>query len=309
MSAYVCSLFEGTYHLGLGALVNSLYRNGFRGTVFAGYRGELPPWAASVSLKNGIANFAAAEGCNINFVLLDTTLHLANYKPILMRRVFDQFLHAEDVLCYFDPDITVKCRWSFFDEWVKYGFALVEDCTFPYMPSDHPLRYQWMEVARSAGFTQKRAPSRYYNSGFVGLPGNLRHVLAIWESLTEAAKAFGYDSTRFTSADRTSPWQAADQELLNVTVMTTDVPLCTLGPDGMDFEGGGYVMSHAVNSPKPWARDYLKSSLDGRPPNLSDKGFWDNAESPIRLFPEAVVRNRKLALKAAIAFGRLWRRG
>jgi hypothetical protein len=36
MSAYVCSLFEGTYHLGLGALVNSLYRNGFRSTVFAG---------------------------------------------------------------------------------------------------------------------------------------------------------------------------------------------------------------------------------------------------------------------------------
>jgi hypothetical protein len=187
MSAHVCSLFEGTYHLGLGALVNSLYRNGFRGTVFAGYRGELPPWVGSVPLKDGIANFAAAEGCNINFILLDTTLHLANYKPILMRRVFDQFLLPGDLLCYFDPDITVKCRWSFFEEWVQYGFALVEDCTFPYMPSDHPLRYQWIQVARSAGFTQKRAPSRYYNSGFVGLPENMRHVLAIWESLTEAA--------------------------------------------------------------------------------------------------------------------------
>ena len=95
-------------------------------------------------------------------------------------------------------------------------------------------------------------------------------MLPTWESLTEAAQAFGYDSTRFTSADRTSPWQAADQALLNVTVMTTDVPL---GPDGMDFNGGGYVMSRAVNSPKPWARDYVKSSLDGKPPSLSDKGF------------------------------------
>ena len=163
--------------------------------------------------------------------------------------------------------------WSFFEEWVRYGLALVEDCTFPYLPSDHPLRYQWMEVAGSAGLTQKRAPSRYYNSGFVGLPASLQHVLPTWESLTEAAQAFGYDSTRFTSADRTSPWQVADQELLNVTVMTTDVPLCTLGSVGMDFNGGGYVMSHAVNSPKPWARDYVKSSLDGKPPSLSDKGF------------------------------------
>jgi hypothetical protein len=48
--------------------------------------------------------------------------------------------------------------WSFFEEWVRYGLALVEDCTFPYLPSDHPLRYQWMEVAGSAGLTQKRAP-------------------------------------------------------------------------------------------------------------------------------------------------------
>ena len=130
-----------------------------------------------------------------------------------------------------------------------------------------------MEIAGSAGLTQKRAPSRYYNSGFVGLPASMQHVLPTWESLTEAAQAFGYDSTRCTSADRTSPWQAADQELLNVTVMTTDGPLCTPGPDGMEFNGGGYVMSRAVNSPKPWARDYVKSSLDGKAASLSDKGF------------------------------------
>ena len=199
-------------------------------------------------------------------------MHLANYKPILMRRVFAEFLRPEDILCYFDPDITVKCRWSFFEDWVRYGLALVEDCTFPYLPSDHPLRYQWMEVAGSAGLTQKRAPSRHYNSGFVGLPASLQHVLPTWESLTEAAQAFGYDSTRFTSADSTSPWQAADQELLNVTVMTTDVPPVHPGPRWMDFNGGGYAMSHAVNSPKPWARDYVKSSLDGKPPACPARG-------------------------------------
>lgn len=31
-------------------------------------------------------------------------MHLANYKPILMRRVFAEFLRPEDILCYFDPD-------------------------------------------------------------------------------------------------------------------------------------------------------------------------------------------------------------
>ena len=225
-----------------------------------------------------------------------------------MRRVFEQFLQPEDTLCYFDPDITIKSRWSFFEEWVQNGLALVEDGTFPYLPSDHPLRYQWLKVANSAGLTQKRWPSRYYNSGFVGVPGGLRDVVSAWELLLDAAHAFGYDTTELASTDRTSPWQATDQDLLNIVVMTTDVPLSTLGPECMDFRPGGYVMSHAVNSPKPWERDYLKFALQGKPPNLSDKGFWANSEHPIRLFPESVVRKRNLALKAAIAMGRVWHR-
>ena len=184
----------------------------------------------------------------------------------------------------------------------------MEDATFPYLPSDHPLRFQWMEIARSAQLTEKRSLSRYYNGGFVGVPGRVRKVLEVWESLLEAAKVFGYDTTQLASTDRTSPWQAADQDLLNIAVMTTDVPTSTLGPDGMDFSGGGYVMSHAVNSPKPWARQYMRSTVSGRPPTLADKGFWDNAEHPIRLFPESTVRKRKVALKAAIAFGRVWHR-
>ena len=308
MTAYVCTLFEGTYHIGLGALLNSLFRNGFRGTLIAGYRGALPPWASPASTTNGITDFAVAEGCQIRFLPLDTSLHLTSYKPIFMRRVFEQFLQPEDILCYFDPDITIKCRWSFFEEWVQNGLALVEDSTFPYLPSDHPLRHKWLEMSGTAGLTAKRAPSRYYNGGFVGVPGRLRHVLAVWESLLDAAKGFGYDTTQLASTDRTSPWQAADQDLLNIVVMTTDVPLSTLGPEGMDFRPGGYVMSHAVNSPKPWARDYLKFSLQGKPPGLADKGFWENSEHPIRLFPAAVVRRRNLALKAAIAIGRVFHR-
>jgi hypothetical protein len=46
-------------------------------------------------------------------------------------------------------------------------------------------------MAETAGLSQKRKPSRYYNGGFVGVPWKLRKVLTVWESLLEAANGFG----------------------------------------------------------------------------------------------------------------------
>lgn len=308
MTAYPCTLFEGTYHVGVGALFNSLHKNGFRGTMLVGYRGALPPWATPATTADDVTDYDVPEGGRLRFIRLDTKLHLANYKPTFMREMFERFVGPDDSLLYFDPDITVKCRWSFFEEWVANGLAMVEDCTFSYMPGDHPLRFQWMKVAEAAGMTRKRTTNRYYNSGFVGIPGRYRQAAAEWELAWKTAQDFGYDNTTLATTDRTMTWQATDQDLLNIVAMTTDVPLTTLGPDGMDFVPGGYVMSHAVNSPKPWGRSYLKVALQGRPPGLPDKTFWANTEHPIRLYPSSHVRFRKMAMMAAIGLGRIYRR-
>ena len=68
----VCTLFEGHYHYGVAALVNSLYKQGYRGSIYAGYRGSLPKWAdqAHVLHGEGEMTLAVAGDLCIHFILL-----------------------------------------------------------------------------------------------------------------------------------------------------------------------------------------------------------------------------------------------
>src|SRR5205823_2217211 len=84
MSAALCTLFEGSHHYGLGALANSAYRSGWRGVLYAGYRGSLPPWTSSLRPTESGSIFAFAPGAAIHFIPLTTTAHLTNYKPDFM---------------------------------------------------------------------------------------------------------------------------------------------------------------------------------------------------------------------------------
>ena len=58
---------------------------------------------------------------------LDTPLHFAHYKPWFMISVLEQLDPKAEAVFYFDPDITVPTRWSYYEEWAGYGVAMVED--------------------------------------------------------------------------------------------------------------------------------------------------------------------------------------
>src|SRR5579859_5393257 len=111
MTSAICTLFEGNYHFGLGALANSLYSNGFRGTIYCGYRGPLPPWITDGIKAAGFTEFTPADGLTLRFIPLTTNVHLTNYKPDFMLKIWQEHCPKVKGLFYFDPDITIKCRW------------------------------------------------------------------------------------------------------------------------------------------------------------------------------------------------------
>ena len=308
MNIAVCTLFEGDYHLGAGALANSLHASGFRGTLWAGTRGALPPWAAgAMQGKPGIHRLAVTSDFSIAFVQLQTAVHFAYYKPELLQRILNEFAPEAEAAIYLDPDIVVKCPWEIFPRWVNDGISLVEDLN-PNLPPRHPLRLAWLQVLAERGLTPRRELDRYYNSGFVGVPRMHLAFLAEWQrTMTMIREILGaHHHIKFGRA--TDVFHSTDQDALNLALMRTDTPLNTAGPEAMDFAVGGHYLSHAVGTPKPWQGGFIRKALHGFPPPMAAKEFFNYTCQPISVF-SAMKRTRlTLALKIAAFVGRFYRR-
>ena len=311
----VCTLFEGHYHYGVGALVNSLYRHGFRGVVWVGYRGDLPAWARAARRTPSGYDLEVAPGCIVRFLPLQTEIFFSNYKPYFMLDLWDHYGLEAERLFYFDPDIVIKCRWSFFEEWVDTGVALCLDGAYAHMPATHPFRRQWQAFACRHGLQVRRCPDEYYNGGFIGVRREHRALLEAWRTLMEAVREEGINITSFKNfegyniGDRSHPFYVADQDMLNLSVMVTDVPLSVMGTDAMDFTGAGFTMSHAVDAPKPWKKNFLWLLLKrGRLPVLADAEFLKYIDGPIRLYSPLHLRLKRLNYLASKAVGTFYHR-
>lgn len=302
----VCTISEGAHHEGTAALINSLHHNGFRGEFWLAFRGPRPAWIGQgVARGEDVSSF---DGVDVHLLPLDGDMHLAHRKPTVLREVLERSPGAAGVV-YFDPDITCLASWAFFERWSERGVMLCEDCTFPRLPSDHPHRSAWREAIEAIGIERCRPSDSYYNSGFIGLPRSAADVAVVWECLIAASPQFGADLSTLKSGTRERPFQVPDQDTLNVAIMASDARLSTIGPDGMGFIDGGYVMHHAVDSPKPWRSRYLLRQLrDGVKPSAAHKDFWRHTNSPIRLYGGMRRRLVRLDMAAALLVSRFYSR-
>lgn len=300
MNAAICTLFEGHFHYGLGALANSLHAAGFRGTLWAGYRGKLPPWAQG-------PRHEVTAGFDIRFLPLETDRHLTNYKPEFMLELWEKQAREAEALFYLDPDMVLKCGWDFFEEWVRGGVALCEDINSPVNPT-HPLRAQWQRHFVPHGIALDSQRPEYVNGGFIGVPLAHRVFLEEWKRV-QAIVADSTDGMKgMNLGSRTFLFQKTDQDALNIAFLSTAAPVSVIGREGMDFARGGYTLSHATGSPKPWRKRMLLSALQGRGPRSADRAFWKHVEHPIRLYPAPRVRLARLDLALGAAVGRIIRR-
>jgi hypothetical protein len=291
-------LFEGHYHLGVGALINSLHASGFTGRVICGYRGTEPVWAEAARSLAGI---------EVRFVPVTTAMHLTHYKPTFLQECWAAHCTDARQLYYFDPDIVVKAPWKILARWAADGVAVCEDVN-AYLPARHPYRLAWEDFLRANGLPPLRSLDRYYNAGFIGIPRAHRHLLEIWSRIVGCAEAELGALSKIKFDDPNALMHTPDQDALNMALMVYTAPINGTGPEGMDFATGGHLLSHAVGGRKPWRGGFLRDALHGRPPGPAQKYFFRFAETPLRLFPSAELARLRLSLRSGALLGRMYRR-
>jgi len=319
MKTSVCTLFEGDYHKGVGVLTNSLVRNGFSGTVFAGFRGPLPSWAAGrvTTANNGIGpvDLQVTKDVRIQFVPVATKSHLTNYKPEFILSLWCGAANDLDALLYLDPDIVVNESWSYFEDWLQCGVALCEDVNSP-LHATHPRREGWRRFYRSRGIELRGGQSVYVNGGAVGTRREDIEFLQLWKTMTDlmaeeigglsAAKVAGGQD--FSARGFANCFDASDQDSLNAAVEAYSGQITILGREAMGLIPGHAVLPHALGSRKPWKTSYLAYATAGESPRLVDKVFWRNVATPIRIAGAFLAARKLLSITLASAVGRFYSR-
>lgn len=307
MKITLCTLFEGHYHYGVAALVNSLVSAGYEGTVWVGHRGPLPAWIVDrAGFDPKSARLQVTPHLELRAIELNPPVSLNYYKPTLMREILELLEPQAEVVSYLDPDMVVKCNWAAMHSWLSDdGIALVEDADWD-MPADHPKRSRWREFFAKHGEITLRQFDRYYNAGFVGVGRKRMSFLKDWERINvRVAAESGSGMRDRKSGEPDSLFHSTDEDALNFALTLCETPLNAAGPEAMDFVPGGNRLSHAVGAAKPWQGRHFRRALQGKPPSVASQWFYRFADGPLTPFSHAMLVRRRLSMTLASALGRL----
>ena len=289
----VCTLAEGHYFYGVAALVNSLVQAGFEGAVVVGFRGERPNWLETFAHEATSDTYAVTPSVQLRLVEVPGPWHLNNCKPHFIEDVlFEKYPHSE-LVYYFDTDIVIEHPWSSFAEWARSGVVLVLDPANSYMSPHHVYRRAWQDLAARQHLACREFTG-YVNGGCIGVCRAHAEFARVWSGLMEELERDGADMRKMKNATGKLEYSRMDQDILNATIMATDIPIGLFGAEAMGmFPFGGEIMSHAMWHKKPWQRNYILDAARGFPPSRAHQAYWKFVDGPIRPFKEfALFRKR-----------------
>lgn len=320
MNAAICTLFEGHYHHGVAALVNSLYKQGFRGDIYAGYRGALPTWANS-GIKDsfdewkGSSSLYVEDGVFLHFLPLDTDYHFTNYKPDFILRLLDGIAKVAEAIYYLDPDILVTAPWFYFEEWVSCGVAVCEDVNSP-LQAFHPKRVFWRKYYDRHNLNLSFKNAIYVNGGFVGVLREYIDFVFLWKECQElmSIEIGGLNRSAFINSDQLehkisgdfAPFGKTDQDALNATIEAYNGKISFMGKEAMNFENGLSILPHALGQNKPWLMKPLIDWCRGTKPRNVDKEFWNNTRFPIKIYSSGKIYRMNFFLQVTSFLSRFY---
>ena len=309
----ICTLFEGHYHYGLAAFINSVISYKFKGVIYVGYKGKLPAWALvnkaiSYPYFSGSTNIIYAENVEVKFISLTTTNHLTNFKPDFMLLLLAGPAVKARRIFYFDPDIVLARDWHYFEEWVDAGIAVCEDINSP-LPEYHPRRVGWRNYFSAYQIPLAFKDSIYVNGGFIGLKSENFKFLEIWSGLQilmgnvlgglNKSSLPGNENAELGQLTEYEFFSKTDQDALNAAIEAFDCRYAFIGQEAMEFKIGGNVMSHALGSPKPWKKAFLLQALRGNKPSRADRAYWNHINSVIITYTRTEVIYKRFCLNLA----------
>ena len=302
----VClTLYEGDYEWGVGALANSLFKCGFRGTLFVGYRGSLPRWLPNDA--HDTRRWDIQDGFRLSFFELPNDIGIHQLKSFAMIRVLDELAPDADKIFLFDADIIALAKWSYFEALADNAAVVVVDAWFPRVSMQHPWRRAWLELCIDAGLPTRNFED-YHGSAFLGVPRSRRSLADAWWRLTLKLHAQRPDIVQhFKPGDRmTDPFHGTDQDLLAAAIMGTDVPVCSLGPEAFGFTGAPHTMLHPAGM-KPWRGSVLSRLLrKGIKPDLYVRNYFRYLKAPIDVGAGFQRFCRTLDIRCASALARVY---
>ena len=146
-----------------------------------------------------------------------------------------------------------------------------------------------------------------FKSGFVGVRREDRGFLETWGRAIDEMPGLGISLQTLKQGSRHDPFQVPDQDTFNVAALAHPKRISSLGPEGMGFAPGLTVMWHAVESAKPWVRNYIKDLIfSGMGVGNSHRRYWHYADGPVCSFSIDDLKWRGLNMKLAVMLSRLY---